>query len=166
MIISITGTGVRNVKKLDEAARFLASHLLHPRTVAKIELDIDVFKTLSNEGECVKEDDHKNPRYFTINLQRAPIENMIKALCHEMVHVKQYAKNELGKDYFVVRRGKGPQLVTRWQGELWFPKKKEDEYWDSPWEIEAYGREVGLYQKWVHHNNAVKKKGVKNEKVC
>jgi hypothetical protein len=149
MIISITGTGVRNAKKLDQAARLVASHLLHPRTVAKIELDIDVIKNLSNEGDCGREDDHKNPRYFTINLRRAPIENMIKALCHEMVHVKQFAKNELGRDYFVARRGKGPQLLTRWQGKIWYPKKKEDAYWDSPWEIEAYGREIGLYQKWV-----------------
>jgi hypothetical protein len=74
---------------------------------------------------------------------------MIKVLAHEMVHVKQYAKNELGKDLALARGGKGLRIVTRWQGKYWTPNTKEDEYWDAPWEIEAYGREVGLHHKWV-----------------
>jgi hypothetical protein len=36
-------------------------------------------------------------------------------------------------------------------GEVWKAKRKEDDYFDSPWEIEAYGREVGLYAKWVQY---------------
>jgi hypothetical protein len=34
-------------------------------------------------------------------------------------------------------------------GKVWKPNGKEDHYFDSPWEIEAFGREVGLYQKWL-----------------
>jgi hypothetical protein len=149
MIISIDGTGPRNADKLEEAARFFATQLLHARTTNKIELDLEIVKTLDVDGECISEDDHKNPRYFTIRLKRAPIDEMIKVLAHEMVHVKQYAKNELGKELALARGGKGLRIVTRWQGELWSPKTKEDEYWDAPWEIEAYGREVGLHHKWV-----------------
>lgn len=152
MRISIDGTGIRNADKLDEAARFFASQLLHARTVNKLELDIEILKTLDVEGECISEDDHKNPRYFTIRMKRAPIEDMIKVLAHEMVHVKQYAKNELGKELAMARGGKGLRIATRWLGDLWSPKRKEDAYWDAPWEIEAYGREVGLYQKWFHRN--------------
>ena len=152
MRISIDGTGARNADKLEEAARFFASHLLHARTAQKMELDIEIVKSLDVEGECISEDDHKNPRYFTVRIKRAPIEDMIKVLSHEMVHVKQYAKNELGKELALARGGKGLRIVTRWQGELWSPKGKEDAYWDAPWEIEAYGREVGLYQKWFHRN--------------
>ena len=149
MKISIFDTGPRNADKLEAAARFFASQLLHTRTVNKIELDLEIVKTLDVEGECISEDDHKNPRYFTIRIKRAPIDEMIKVLAHEMVHVKQYAKNELGKELALARGGKGLKIVTRWQGEFWSPKSKEDEYWDAPWEIEAYGREVGLHHKWV-----------------
>lgn len=151
MKISIFDTGPRNADKLEEAARFFASQLLHTRTVNKIELDIEIERTLDVTGECISEDDHKNPRYFTIRIKRAPIEEMIKTLAHEMVHVKQYAKNELGKELALARGGKGLRIVTRWQGEFWSPKAKEDGYWDAPWEIEAYGREVGLYHKWVQY---------------
>jgi hypothetical protein len=150
MRISIDGTGPRNADMLEEAARFFAAQLLHARTVQNIELDIEIVKSLDVEGECISEDDHKNPRYFTIRIKRAPREEMIKVLGHEMVHVKQYAKNELGKELAMARGGKGLRIVTRWMGEFWSPKSKEDAYWDAPWEIEAYGREVGLYQKWFH----------------
>ena len=149
MIISIDGTGVRNAGALDEAARFFAAQLLHARTVQNIQLDIEIVRSLDVEGECISEDDRKNPRYFTVRIKRAPIEEMIKVLAHEMVHVKQYAKNELGKELTMARGGKGLRIVTRWMGEFWAPKSKEDAYWDAPWEIEAYGREVGLHHKWV-----------------
>ena len=149
MKISIFGTGPRNADKLEEAARFFASQLLHTRTVDKIELDLEIENKLDVEGECISEDDHKNPRYFTIRLRKQPLNEMIRTLAHEMVHVKQYAKNELGKELSLARGGKGLRIVTRWQGEYWTPGTKEDEYWDAPWEIEAYGREVGLHHKWV-----------------
>jgi hypothetical protein len=153
MIINVSGVGPRHSKTLHEAARFFAGQLLHKRTVDKLEIDIEVERNLDAEGECVSEDDHKNPRYFTIRLNRASIEEMIKVLGHEMVHVKQYAKNELGKELTMSRGGKGVYIATRWQGEFWKPKGKEDAYWDAPWEIEAYGREVGLYQKWLGRND-------------
>ena len=149
MIISIDGTGPRNADKLEAAARFFAAQLMHARTVNKLEIDLEVVRNLDVTGECISEDDHKNPRYFTIRLKQQSLDEMIKTLGHEMVHVKQYAKNELGKELALARGGKGLRIVTRWQGELWSPKSKEDGYWDAPWEIEAYGREVGLHFKWV-----------------
>ena len=152
MKISIFDTGPRNADKLEAAARFFASQLLHTRTVNKIELDIEIVNTLDVEGECISEDDHKNPRYFTIRLRKQPVNEMIRTLAHEMVHVKQYAKNELGKELAQARAPKGMlglRIVTRWMGKYWTPGTKEDEYWDAPWEIEAYGREVGLHHKWV-----------------
>jgi hypothetical protein len=64
---------------------------------------------------------------------------MLLALAHEMVHVKQYAKGEL-KDYVKVNKSK-------WKGEIIDPDRVD--YWDQPWEIEAHGREVGLYVKFL-----------------
>lgn len=147
MIISIDGTGPRNADKLEEATRFFASLLLHSRTVKKIMLDIEVVRGLDVAGECILEDDYKSPRFFTIRLRRQPIEEMIRTLAHEMVHIKQYAKNEL-TEYTRIARG-SPRIGTMWQGEMWEPKSKEDRYWDAPWELQAYGMEVGLQYKWA-----------------
>jgi hypothetical protein len=152
MIITIDGTGSRNADKLEEAARFFAAQLLHARTVQKLEIDLEIVNKLDVTGECISEDDHKNPRYFTIRLRKQSLDEMIKTLAHEMVHVKQYAKNELGKELTLARGGKGLRIATRWRGEFWKPKTKEHEYWDAPWEIEAYGREVGLHHKWVAYH--------------
>lgn len=155
MNITITGmVGKRKEKALlKEAAEFFAHQLMDPRMVRNITLDIEVRKTLDVQGECVDEDGFKNPRWFTIGLKRQDIEEMIKTLGHEMVHVKQHAKNELQTGIMVAARG-GLKIHSKWMGEIWKPKSKEDDYYDSPWEIEAYGREVGLYAKWVAYKSA------------
>ena len=156
MIISIDGTGPRNADKLEMATRFFASHLLHARTIPNITIDLEIVRNLDVQGECINEDDTKNPRYFTIRLKAQKLDEMIKTLGHEMVHVKQYAKNELSKNMRLTRGRDGQDTITlgsKWMGSWWTPKSKEDDYWDSPWEIEAYGREVGLYHKWVDLEN-------------
>jgi len=150
MIISISGPGGAKLKVLDEAARFFAKQLLHPRTVQKIELDIEIENRLDVEGECISEVDHKNPRYFTIRLRKQKLDSMIKTLAHEMVHVKQYATGEL-RDY--VRS----TSLNRWRGEMIDDEKIN--YWDRPWEVEAFGREFGLYARFkesIHEKKARK----------
>lgn len=161
MQISISGFNKKIAQELREAAEFFALQLMDPRMVRNITLDIEKCRRLDVMGECVDEDGTRNPRWFTINLRvDKDDEDPIKTLAHEMVHVKQYAKNELSKS-IRVSKGSGFKLATIWKGEPWLPKRKEDHYWDAPWEIEAYGREVGLYHKWVQHYNA-KKKGKGN----
>lgn len=150
MILSIEGFTAKQADELEEAARFFALQLLHPRTIQKLQIDIERNRKLDVMGECVSEDERKNPRWFTITLRGGrKDDDMIQTLAHEMVHVKQYAKNELGKELALAAKGKGLAIATRWQGEFWKPSKHEDSYWDAPWEIEAYGREVGLYAKWL-----------------
>ena len=151
--ISITGmVGKRNEKAmLDAAARFFAEQLMDTRMVRNLKINIEVRKGIDIDGECVNEDGIRNPRWFTIGLKYQDINEMIKTLGHEMVHVKQHAKNELQTGIFVASRG-GHNMHNRWQGTIWKPKAKEDAYFDSPWEIEAYGREVGLFYKWNAYN--------------
>jgi hypothetical protein len=60
--------------------------------------------------------------------------NMVSALAHEMVHVKQIAFGQLtGK---VARNG---QVVTYWCG-----KRVSVSYINRPWEIEAFARQKEL----------------------
>ncbi len=151
MEITVTGmVGKRKQKaQLIEAAEFFAAQLMDPRMVRNLTLDIEVYKNLDVEGECVDEDGTKNPRWFTIGLKNQDIVDMIKTLAHEMVHVKQHAKNELQTGHAVFAARGGFRICSQWMGQIWKPKGKEDHYFDAPWEIEAYGREVGLYAKWV-----------------
>lgn len=152
MIITVEGLAKKQARQIEEAADFFAKQLMDPRMVRNLVLDIEIRNKMDVDGECVDEDGWRNPRYFTIGLKRQDINEMIKILGHEMVHVKQHAKNELKSGIMIPTRG-GLKMTSRWHGEIWKPKGKEDHYWDSPWEIEAFGREVGLYYKWVSHCN-------------
>tara|TARA_R110000822_G_scaffold5031_11_gene21857 strand:+ start:8986 stop:9447 length:462 start_codon:yes stop_codon:yes gene_type:complete len=150
MQITVTGMGnkLKQKKELMTAAQFFADQLMDPRMVRNLMIDIEVSKKLDVMGECVDEDDARNSRFFTIGLKHQDdFEEMVKTLAHEMVHVKQHAKNELRSGIMVAARG-GLKMTSKWMGQIWKPKGKEDHYYDSPWEIEAYGREVGLYAKW------------------
>ena len=150
MNITITGmVGKRKQKaELEAAARFFANILMDPRMVRNITLDIEIEKDLDVCGECVDEEGTRNPRWFTIRLKRDQDEDIIKTLAHEMVHVKQHAKNELGEKRMALAKG-GLKIKTKWMGEFWEPKRNQHPYFDAPWEVEAYGREVGLYHRWL-----------------
>ena len=80
MNITVTGMiGRRDDKnKLIEAAEFFAAQLMDPRMVRNLTLDIEVWKDLDIEGECVDEEGIKNPRWFTIGLKNQGIDEMIK----------------------------------------------------------------------------------------
>ena len=72
------------------------------------------------------------------------LKNLLVDLGHELVHVKQYLNNEI----FDYKDG-----GVRYKGVIFDDSYYEDEesYYDSPWEIEAYGREWGLYRMFVNH---------------
>ena len=151
MQIEIKGAGSRHAKILTEAIKFYADILMDPRMVRNLTIDLEVGK-LDVDGECVDEDGTRNPRWFTINLKKQSIDEMVKTLGHEMVHVKQHAKNELQSGVMIPTRG-GLKMTSRWKGEIWKPKRNEHHYFDAPWEVEAYGREVGLFQRYIQWRN-------------
>jgi hypothetical protein len=155
MQINVTGTKDKPIKKLlTDAAKFYADILLDPRMARNITLDIEVNASLDAQGECVDEDGTKNPRWFTIGIKpQADIDEMLKTLAHEMVHLKQHAKNELQSGMVIPTRGGGVKHTSKWMGVVWKPARKEDPYFDAPWEVEAYGKEVGLFQRFYNHMN-------------
>jgi hypothetical protein len=94
-----------------------------------IEGDVDFF----DYGES------KNPRDFIIRLDTSlDIRKFVEAIMHELVHVKQYARGELKP----INGG-----MNKWN------KQKYDldkiDYWETPWEIEAYGRTPGLLYNFL-----------------
>ena len=132
-------------KILKMATHFYASRLMSDRLSNTLEISINVIKDfyVKNKilGEAFPKDDVlgiPSNKQFVINLEwnNKLGKRVLQCLAHEMVHIKQYAKGELKFH----ERG---NLVT-FQREQY----QGDEYWESLWEIEAYGREVGLYQKF------------------
>jgi|Wag4MinimDraft_6_1082665.scaffolds.fasta_scaffold00217_15 hypothetical protein len=150
MEINVYGTASKKLKtELSEAAEFFARCLMHRRMVDNLELDIEIENKLDVQGMCINEDDTSRSRFFTVQLRKDTIDDMIQTLAHEMIHVKQYAKNEHVKKHLTTKGGL--KIQSYWLGELWKPIKDEVDYYDSPWEIEAYGREVGLMHRWIRH---------------
>jgi len=155
MKINIYGrVGKRLENNLITAANFYADVLLGKRLSKNIYLDIEIEKRFGDDsqGECCNDEFKQNPRNFTIRLSRSGSDDILKTLAHEMVHLKQYAKNELSHSYrpnFLTKSSIKFDLEITWKGKIWKPKKKEHEYWDSPWELEAYAREPGLYHRYL-----------------
>lgn len=143
MHIEIEGKS-KNVKRkrIIKAAEFYASVLLTPRLSKSIDitikLDKEEFKDSHYGGFCEWMDRRNKPREFLITLDKRMDEEIILImLAHEMVHVKQHAKGEL-TDKGQHQRYNGVSYDT-----------EEMEYWDFPWEIEAYGKEKGLYFRFL-----------------
>ena len=92
-------------------------------------LDIEVqLKNLTGDavGFCMMEE---NNRMFTIEADRKlGIKDLVTTICHEMIHVKQYARKEMTDD--LVENG-----CAVWRGRKVNPNTK---YYDLPWEKEAY----------------------------
>lgn len=131
------------IKICKDAVKFYGKHLLGENLYHKVEITLEFDKMLTGKNEyayCEREDNNHRAKEFTITVDPSlGKRNMLLALAHEMVHVKQYAKGEL-KDY--ARSNK-----TKWKTEVIDPDKVD--YWDFPWEIEAHGREKGLYVRYM-----------------
>ena len=134
------------------ASNFYASMLMHKNLLDNIELIINFMKLelgdAPNVASSIWNDDNYRPREFTITLAAfSEINEVLLLLAHEMVHVKQWARGET-KDYVA-----GPRF-RRFNGILY--DTDVIDYWDLPWEIEAYGRERGLYIRYCEYVEAEK----------
>jgi hypothetical protein len=117
----IVNGGSRNQRKY---AYSMAEFVCHKFNISPtIEIN---FKRMSNDpnyGYCCDLDDGE----FEIDIKRTlRLRDMLTTLAHELVHVKQYIK-----------------------GELTQTNEQNIPYWDRPSEIEAHGREVGLFITWA-----------------
>ncbi len=107
--------------------------------VYDVELVANLYKKHGAKGDCIWDDDERPYRDFEIRIDSMMnTQAMLRALAHEMVHVKQYAFDELVDKSIT---------YVFWQGKKHLFTEKN--YWDQPWEIEAYGKELGLYEHFI-----------------
>lgn len=137
--LHVSGSGSRKRKLAYQVAEFVKSQIF-PRTQG-VMLEIQLISKLSEKegvlGDCMDEDDREYTVRIDSSLDR---ETFIKTLCHELVHVKQYAKNELRQITFKTHKWHRKTLV----GDL--------EYHERPWEIEAFSMEDELAEKFGENN--------------
>ena len=133
------------IKLCKEAVKWYGRYLLGNRLYHKVEILIEFDNSELNTnvyGFCDWNDTNDRARDFTITVDpNLGKRNMLLVLAHEMVHIKQYAKGEL-KDYVRVNK-------VKWKGKVYNDAKID--YWEQPWEIEAHGREKGLYYKFTDY---------------
>lgn len=141
---------VRGSKKKREYAESICNFVAEkfmPRMKDNLIVNLEFVTGLAQReniyGDCIWEDEDYRPREFTIRIDAGlNLRTTLTTIAHEMVHVKQYAKDEM-KQLFSVNK-------TRFKGE-YIPAGTN--YWDLPWEIEAHGRETGLFIQWAEKEN-------------
>ena len=122
-MITVNG-GSRNQRKY---AYSMAEFVCQKFNISpSIEINFRRMSKDANYGYCCNLDDGE----YEIDIKRTlRLRDMLTTLAHELVHVKQYENDELDH------------------------KAEEDiEYWDRPSEIEAHGRETGLFIRWCETN--------------
>jgi len=105
---------------------------LMPR-LRNIEIEVQLKKMNEENavGYCMMQD---NRREYEIEVSKdLSIKDFVMTLCHEMVHVKQYVRNEMD-DWNGV-------AVARWKNKTVMPGTN---YYELPWEKEAYELQASL----------------------
>lgn len=97
-------------------------------------------------AECNWLDNPLRPNSFYIDFDSAlSHKSALITLGHELVHVKQMAFGQ---------RFESPDGTSIWwMGQLYKPG--DIHYYDLPWEVEAHGREFGLYDRFVQSEQNV-----------
>lgn len=149
MQVSVVGTKDRTFNRLLKmAVRSFGKNLFSTRLYKNISVHVAIYDRIGAGGYCECLDFGGKARNFLIELNRYNKKiHMVKILAHEMVHVKQYAMNQLRDKPFKSK------TVTSWYGVEF---GEDVSYWDHPWEIEAYGLENSLVAKFLAEHNAFK----------
>ncbi len=108
-----------------------------------ISVDVD-FTDLDVEGHCIDAGDGE----FSIEIKKdLPMREKMIVLMHELVHMKQHIAGELEFGGIIIDKDGLKCKTTTWMGAE-FDEEGTD-YFDRPWEIEAFGRQLGLFIRWV-----------------
>lgn len=145
MRLTIKGRSTKKVKKslIKTAARWYGRHLFDSKIYKKIKLTVYLKSLDDIFGECIY-DDPKDCKYqYNINLDKDLNQKiLLTTLAHEMVHARQFASYQ-----YVAYKRKTMNHIVKFNGKQY--NLNNVNYWDHPWEIDAAGREFGLYIRFI-----------------
>jgi hypothetical protein len=159
-IIRVSGYRPKTRNAIRSAAIWGLEYLVGTRLASNIEIKIEMIDDLKkNEGclgDCIWDDDNVRPRAFLIRIDssQTPYTRMV-TLFHELIHVKQYATNELF-DYQRNLHG-----AARFRGKIIWPEADRIPYKKLPWEKEANAKEKVVLKAWLdatHNYHLVKQR--------
>lgn len=122
---------------IKRAVAFYADTLMrnHNKVDLYLDFETDLQKNTHDEGYICAEGGNQ----YTITIDpKFSKRKLLIALAHEMVHLKQYHSRNLTHN----ERKK----MARFNGKSY---REGMNYWNRPWEIEAFGRELGLYKMFM-----------------
>lgn len=144
MNVEVSGHRSKKFKNfVARAVEYYATLLLPKKKVPYLCVDIVFKKRLDGDSDGYCYDQGKDGRYHDFEIEVAKgksVRDTLQTIAHEMVHLKQFCTGEL-KDGVV------PATTSVWKGKI--INEKSTDYWDLPWEIEAFGREKGMYHRFV-----------------
>jgi hypothetical protein len=143
-------------------ARFVTPELLHKSRIRIKFVDrsslskADAIELAESAAWMADEGKIHGKRQFTVTIDKACINSRAKALvkqfkkplqylAHELIHVKQYILGEM------IDIGRGDKKVN-YKGRVHTVPNIEVmnwDYYDSPWEVEAYGRMEACYAMYL-----------------
>jgi len=124
--IDTIGGNKKQRELITDVAYFCVDRLMPRMKTLEIEIQINNLKDQA-VGYCMMQDDN---RTFELEIdKKLDDDELITTVCHEMVHVKQYARNELG-------------INDNHDGE---------NYYDLPYEKEAYELQEILLEEYKEY---------------
>ena len=144
MEINVYGASNKLENYVISAVEFAMAKFFDVKDLDKyISVDID-FTDLDVEGHCIDAGDGE----FSIEIKKdLPMREKMIVLMHELVHMKQHIAGELEFGGIIIGKDGLKCKTTTWMGAE-FDEEGTD-YFDRPWEIEAFGRQLGLFIRWV-----------------
>jgi hypothetical protein len=139
-------------KEYRNALNFWAEKLIGGQTSKDITVTVRFVDGLKRKDKMLADIGHKGKRCFDIRIEKKLThKKTMMALAHEFTHLKQYANGELKE------KKKNGKWITNWINESYV--EDDIQYYDRPWEIEAFGREQGLYFQWLRFKKSMNQYG-------
>ena len=128
--------------ELREASRFYYRILVNPDDYKRTTIRIVSLPFLKRGYHGITAPNKKGKPHYTIYLNtKYGYHKQLCSLAHELVHVKPFVTGELGPTW-----KECGETFTRWMSKD--ISETNTYYHDLPWEIEARGREYGLYRRY------------------
>lgn len=143
--ITFRGGTLKQKRFAKSIAEFCIEKLMSFRLSKNIDIRIifknTLYKKTESFGETAYyEDSGMPPKDFVIEIDsNLKLRNMLETIAHEIVHIKQWASGEMKETEL--------SHITKFKKHKVNSQKVS--YWDQPWEIEALGREEGLFIQWA-----------------
>ena len=116
-IIEVIGGSKSQKKYVKSMAEYCCDMLMPRMKSLDIEIHVKDFHKDDNYGYAWPVEDGLNPRDFELEINKSKrLRRLLETVAHEMVHVKQFARNQLYEP--------SAKQGSRWKGECLSPRQK------------------------------------------